>query len=317
MSDYPMNEGYGDRYDDRAPPPSRSPPRGARSSSNYPPPARPSGAPVPEPSNVLGVFGLSIRTYERDLEAEFSRSGRVEKVVVVYDQRSGRSRGFGFVTMGSVQDAEKAIADLNGMELHGRRLRVDFSATVRPHDPTPGEYRGPRRDDEWRAAGPAGPGAWGDRWASRAYGGGGGDRYGSGGGRYRDDDRYASSRREDDRYASSSSYRRSDRDRDYGRDYDRRDHDRGDRDREDRGARESSRRSYSRRDSRSPSPARGERERERSRSRSRSPRRERRPTPPSPRRDDRDASPPRRDDRSPPREERREDVGAVGAKDEY
>lgn len=41
----------------------------------------------PNPSNVLGVFGLSIRTQERDLEDEFCRFGRVEKVTIVYDQR--------------------------------------------------------------------------------------------------------------------------------------------------------------------------------------------------------------------------------------
>ena len=41
----------------------------------------------PTPSNVLGVFGLSIRTTERDLDEEFSRFGRVEKVTIVYDQR--------------------------------------------------------------------------------------------------------------------------------------------------------------------------------------------------------------------------------------
>lgn len=42
---------------------------------------------APNPSNVLGVFGLSIRTVERDLDDEFSRFGRVEKVTIVYDQR--------------------------------------------------------------------------------------------------------------------------------------------------------------------------------------------------------------------------------------
>ena len=42
---------------------------------------------APNPSNVLGVFGLSIRSTERDLDDEFSRFGRVEKVVIVYDQR--------------------------------------------------------------------------------------------------------------------------------------------------------------------------------------------------------------------------------------
>jgi RNA recognition motif-containing protein len=44
---------------------------------------------APNPSNVLGVFGLSIRTQERDLDEEFSRFGRVEKVTIVYDQRVG------------------------------------------------------------------------------------------------------------------------------------------------------------------------------------------------------------------------------------
>ena len=69
------------------------------------PPKRPSHAPIvsygdssildclssysqaPNPCNVLGIFGLSIRTTERDLDDEFSRYGRVEKVVIVYDQR--------------------------------------------------------------------------------------------------------------------------------------------------------------------------------------------------------------------------------------
>lgn len=45
---------------------------------------------APNPSNVLGVFGLSIRTTERDLDDEFSRFGRVEKVTIVYDQRVSR-----------------------------------------------------------------------------------------------------------------------------------------------------------------------------------------------------------------------------------
>lgn len=56
-----------------------------------PAPARPRHAPqAAEPTNVLGVFGLSIRTRERDLEDEFQRYGDVEKVVIVYDQRVRR-----------------------------------------------------------------------------------------------------------------------------------------------------------------------------------------------------------------------------------
>lgn len=49
--------------------------------------AAPARAQNPTPTSVLGVFGLSIRTQERDLEDEFGRFGRVEKVTIVYDQR--------------------------------------------------------------------------------------------------------------------------------------------------------------------------------------------------------------------------------------
>lgn len=111
-----------------------------------PPPRRPPHAPVAPPaSNVLGVFGLSIRTIERDLDEEFSRFGRVEKVTIVYDQRSDRSRGFGFIKMSTVEEASRCIQELNGVELNGRRIRVDYSVTDRPHAPTPGEYMGHRK----------------------------------------------------------------------------------------------------------------------------------------------------------------------------
>ncbi|KAI0301856.1 hypothetical protein B0F90DRAFT_1809953 [Multifurca ochricompacta] len=132
---------------------SRSPPRSPgyrspqfRNSRRSPPPRRPPHAPIaPNPSNVLGVFGLSIRTTERDLDDEFSRFGHVEKVTIVYDQRSDRSRGFGFIRMSTVEEATKCIAELNGVDLNGRRIRVDYSVTDRPHAPTPGEYMGHRR----------------------------------------------------------------------------------------------------------------------------------------------------------------------------
>ncbi|POY74700.1 hypothetical protein BMF94_2175 [Rhodotorula taiwanensis] len=228
-----------------------------------PPPPRPSNAPVAEPSNVLGVFGLSIRTGDRDLYEVFSGQGRrVEKALVVYDQRSGRSRGFGFVTMGSIPDAESAIAELNGIDLQGRRIRVDFSATKRPHDPTPGEYRGPRRDDDFgppRGGPYGGPGGGGDdRWATRggpSYGGGG---YGGGGGRGRYDDPYGG-----DSYRAPLPSRGGDDHRWSSRD-------------DDRSYRRSSRRADSRSRSRSPAPRRSRSPApRRSRSRSPAPRRSR------------------------------------------
>ncbi|KAG8907016.1 hypothetical protein FRB99_005536 [Tulasnella sp. 403] len=141
---------------------SRSPVRGGfrsprRSSPSYrrrsPPAARkPPHAPsAPPPSQVLGVFGLSIRTVESQLEDEFTRYGRVEKVTIVYDAKvTGRSRGFGFIRMASVEEAATCIEKLNGIELDGRRIRVDYSITDRPHAPTPGQYMGTRRDDRYR-----------------------------------------------------------------------------------------------------------------------------------------------------------------------
>ncbi|PWN95832.1 RNA-binding domain-containing protein, partial [Tilletiopsis washingtonensis] len=120
---------------------SRSPPLRAPIG---PPPPRPAHAPEnPDPTNVVGVFGLSIRTTEPELHKVFDDIAPVEKVVIVYDARVRiRSRGFGFITMKDTAAAEKVIKALNGLDLHGRRLRVDFSVTKRPHEPTPGEYRG-------------------------------------------------------------------------------------------------------------------------------------------------------------------------------
>lgn len=116
-------------------------------------PRRPAQAPPPvNPNPVLGVFGLSIRTRERDLEDEFMRYGDVEKVVIVYDQRTDRSRGFGFITMRTTEDAARCIEKLNGLSLHGRNIRVDYSATQKPHSSTPGQYMGakrPVRDDSY------------------------------------------------------------------------------------------------------------------------------------------------------------------------
>ncbi|TCD61483.1 hypothetical protein EIP91_008384 [Steccherinum ochraceum] len=163
----PPSDPYGEAYAEptpaataatpaeRDPPPargrsrSRSPVRANGGDSSYnrsPGPRRPSHAPIaPNPSAVLGVFGLSIRTTERDLEDEFNRYGQVEKVTIVYDQRSDRSRGFGFISMSAVEEATRCIKELNGVELNGRRIRVDYSVTDRPHAPTPGEYMGHRR----------------------------------------------------------------------------------------------------------------------------------------------------------------------------
>ncbi|EST06099.1 RNA recognition motif domain protein [Kalmanozyma brasiliensis GHG001] len=171
-----------DRVRSRSPPPPRG--EGRRRT----PPPKPRGAPVNvEPTTVLGVFGLSIRTVEKDLDYEFNAIAPVDKVVVVYDARSGRSRGFGFVTMRDVEGAQAAIDALNGKDLHGRRIRVDFSTTHRPHDPTPGIYKGEvRPDDRARPPPGRGPGGGGggrgERYNGRAFDRAGGSSYRGGGG---------------------------------------------------------------------------------------------------------------------------------------
>ncbi|XP_051992593.1 transformer-2 protein homolog alpha-like isoform X4 [Xyrauchen texanus] len=96
----------------------------------------------PDPNTCLGVFGLSLYTTERDLREVFSRYGPLAGVNVVYDQRTGRSRGFAFVYFERIDDAKEAMERANGMDLDGRCIRVDYSITKRAHTPTPGIYMG-------------------------------------------------------------------------------------------------------------------------------------------------------------------------------
>ncbi|XP_026196094.1 transformer-2 protein homolog beta-like isoform X2 [Anabas testudineus] len=96
----------------------------------------------PDPSACLGVFGLSLYTTERDLREVFSKYGPLADVNIVYDQQSRRSRGFAFVYFENSADSKEAKERANGMELDGRRIRVDFSITKRAHTPTPGIYMG-------------------------------------------------------------------------------------------------------------------------------------------------------------------------------
>ncbi|XP_015592720.1 transformer-2 protein homolog beta isoform X2 [Cephus cinctus] len=96
----------------------------------------------PCPSRCLGVFGLSIYTTEQQIHDIFSKYGPVWRVQVVIDAKTGRSRGFCFVYFDSSEDAKVAKEQCTGMEIDGRRIRVDFSITQRAHTPTPGIYMG-------------------------------------------------------------------------------------------------------------------------------------------------------------------------------
>lgn len=75
-------------------------------------------------SKKIYVGNLSFRTTEDELTSLFSQVGSVESVSIITDRDTGRSKGFGFVSM-SDEDAEKAIAAFNGKDLGGRPLTVN------------------------------------------------------------------------------------------------------------------------------------------------------------------------------------------------
>jgi nucleolin len=75
----------------------------------------------------------------------FEQAGTVEMVEVIYDRETGRSRGFAFVTMSSVEEVEAAVAKFNGYELEGRALRVNSGPPPPKGESSFGGDRGPRR----------------------------------------------------------------------------------------------------------------------------------------------------------------------------
>ncbi|MGO9477776.1 MAG: RNA recognition motif domain-containing protein [Limisphaerales bacterium] len=108
-------------------------------------------------SSKLFVGNLSFNTTENDLQDAFAAHGTVVEANLMTDRVTGRPRGFGFITMGTAEEAQKAIAALNGSQLGGRALTVNVAK--------------PREE---RAPGGGGGGR-------REYGGSGGG-YGGGGG---------------------------------------------------------------------------------------------------------------------------------------
>ncbi len=107
----------------------------------------------------LYVGNLSYSATESSINDLFSQIGTVDSVRLITDRDSGRSKGFGFVEMSTDEEAEKAIAELNGKELDGRALTVN---EARPQEPRSG---------------------------GGGFGGGGGGRGGFGGGGGRDRNR--------------------------------------------------------------------------------------------------------------------------------
>ena len=78
-------------------------------------------------SNKLFVGNLSFNTTQNDLQDAFGAHGTVTETNLMMDRETGRPRGFGFITMSSSQEAEKAIAAMNGKEIDGRALTVNVA----------------------------------------------------------------------------------------------------------------------------------------------------------------------------------------------
>jgi RNA recognition motif-containing protein len=76
-------------------------------------------------STKLYVGNLSFNTTTSDLEQMFGESGTVTSANIIDDRETGRSRGFGFVEMSTNEEANAAIAALNGKEIDGRALKVN------------------------------------------------------------------------------------------------------------------------------------------------------------------------------------------------
>jgi RNA recognition motif-containing protein len=108
------------------------------------------------------VGNLSFSTTEDELRQLFEPFGQVDRVSIMTDRDTGRSRGFGFVEMASNEDGEKAITALNGSQVGGRTLNVNEA-----------------RPKTERAGGGGGGGGFRDRGDRGGRGGGGGrrDRY--------------------------------------------------------------------------------------------------------------------------------------------
>ena len=94
-------------------------------------------------STRIYVGNLSYKTTENDLASLFEQVGQVDSVNIITDRDTGRSKGFGFVEMGS-DDAEKAIAQLNGAEVDGRSLTVNEARPREERSGNRGGYGGGR-----------------------------------------------------------------------------------------------------------------------------------------------------------------------------
>ena len=130
--------------------------------------------------NKLYVGNLPYSVRDGDLEQSFGQFGSVTSAKVMMERDTGRSKGFGFVEMGSDAEAQAAIEGMNGAPLGGRSLVVNEARPMEPRPPRTGGFGG--RD----GGGGYGGGREGGGGFRSPYGGGGaggGRREGGGGGR--------------------------------------------------------------------------------------------------------------------------------------
>ncbi|KAG7956531.1 hypothetical protein I3843_11G128900 [Carya illinoinensis] len=99
---------------------------------------------VANPGNNLYVTGLSTRVTTSDVEKYFGGEGKVLECHLVTDPRTRESRGFGFITMETNEDAERCIKYLNRSVFEGRLITVEKAKRKRGRTPTPGRYQGLR-----------------------------------------------------------------------------------------------------------------------------------------------------------------------------
>ncbi|MES2412848.1 MAG: RNA-binding protein [Pseudomonadota bacterium] len=124
--------------------------------------------------NKLYVGNLPYTVRDEDLQQSFGQYGSITSAKVMMERDTGRSKGFGFVEMGSDAEAQAAIAGMNGQSLGGRSITVNEARPMEARPPRTGGFGG-------GGGGYGGGGGGGDRSGGGGYGGGGG-RSGGGGG---------------------------------------------------------------------------------------------------------------------------------------
>ena len=127
--------------------------------------------------NKLYVGNLAYSVRDESLQEAFGQFGTVTSAKVMMDRETGRSKGFGFVEMGSDAEAQAAINGMNGQALDGRPLVVN---EARPREERPGGFGGGGGGRSGGGGGYGGGG--GGSGGGGGYGGGGGGRSGGGGG---------------------------------------------------------------------------------------------------------------------------------------